>query len=151
MKKKSIIPIFSIFLCIFIFIHSFFSFSFYTHELNEYPPSKNGYANNYWQPYVIRMEGKIKANWKPTHCKGKKPIVEIKIGKNGNLLSCDIFKSSKYPNIDKSALDAVRLAAPFERLPNEFKGDYIIIKFVFDYGDIKKQPFNIAIPGLLVQ
>ncbi len=85
-------------------------------------------------PYMRELQRRIKMNWDPPKGNENKRIVLlIKIAKDGRLLSCNIFKSSGFPNADKAAINAVHDAALFRPLPSEFKGSSIDIQFTFDY------------------
>ncbi len=85
-------------------------------------------------PYMRDLQRRIKLNWTPPKGNESKQVVLLfKIAKNGQLLSCRVFKSSGFPAADQAALNAVKLSAPFRPLPVDYKGNNIEIQFTFDY------------------
>ncbi len=87
-----------------------------------------------YRPYMKRLEKNIKKNWHPPkEDKSKKVVLLFKVSKDGNLLDIKTVKSSSSPEVDKAAIEAVQLTAPFEHLPNESKEENVDIKFSFDY------------------
>ncbi len=86
-------------------------------------------------PYLRELQRRIELNWKPQqeHDKNPKRIsVLMTIMKDGRLEKCKIFQSSGDEQVDKAALDAVKTAAPFKPLPQEYKGKSIDILFSFE-------------------
>lgn len=87
-----------------------------------------------FEPYMINLQKEIKANWNPPKGdKSKRVVLLFKIARNGKLLKVKVFKSSGIVEVDKAALTAVVLTAPFKSLPKEFKGKSVDIQFTFDY------------------
>ncbi|MCM1264836.1 MAG: TonB family protein [Candidatus Gastranaerophilales bacterium] len=85
-------------------------------------------------PYMRELQRRIKLNWTPPKGNESKQVVLLfKIAKNGQLISCRVFKSSGFPAADQAALNAVKLTAPFRPLPADYKGNNIDIQFTFDY------------------
>ena len=85
-------------------------------------------------PYMRELQRRIKYNWHPPKGnESRKVVLLFKIAKNGQLLSCRVFRSSGLPAADQAALNAVKLTAPFRPLPAEYKGTNIDIQFTFDY------------------
>ena len=85
-------------------------------------------------PYMRELQRRIKYNWHPPKGnESRKVILLFKIAKNGQLLSCKVFRSSGLPAADQAALNAVKVTAPFRPLPAEYKGTNIDIQFTFDY------------------
>ena len=61
-------------------------------------------------------------------------ILEFEIKQDGTIFNGpDLKLSSGTGPLDKAALDAVRLSAPFAPLPNEFKGPSIRLRVIFLY------------------
>lgn len=86
-----------------------------------------------FEPYMHELQNRIKLNWKPPVVKNSERIsVLMTILKDGKLEKCKIFQSSGDEQVDKAALDAVKTAAPFKPLPQEYKGKSIDIQFFFD-------------------
>lgn len=85
-------------------------------------------------PYMRELQRKIKLNWHPPKGnESRKVVLLFKIAKNGQLLSCRVYRSSGLPSADQAALNAVKLTAPFRPLPADYKGTNIDIQFTFDY------------------
>ena len=85
-------------------------------------------------PYMRELQRKIKYNWHPPKGnESRKVVLLFKIAKNGQLLSCRVYKSSGLPSADQAALNAVKMTAPFRPLPADYKGSNIDIQFTFDY------------------
>ena len=85
-------------------------------------------------PYMRELQRKIKYNWHPPKGnESRKVVLLFKIAKNGQLLSCRVYRSSGLPSADQAALNAVKMTAPFRPLPADYKGTNIDIQFTFDY------------------
>ena len=90
-----------------------------------------------FKPYMNELQRKIKLNWSPPKGnESKNVIVLFKISKDGQLLSSKIQKTSGSFAVDRAALKAVQLAAPFKPLPINFNEESIDIQFSFDYNVI---------------
>ena len=80
------------------------------------------------------LQRRVKMNWDPPKSNENKQVVLfLKIAKNGKLISCLVNKSSGNSIMDKSAINAVYLTAPFKPLPTSFKGSSVDVKFTLDY------------------
>ena len=87
-----------------------------------------------WEYYMREVEYKIKNNWKPPQSQySAKIVIYMQIGKNGELLDLKVKERSYSKKLDNSAREAVIMSAPFEPLPNEYKGKSVPIEFSFDY------------------
>lgn len=87
-----------------------------------------------WGPYMRDLEQRIKRNWSPPKGDSSKRVVIVfSIGRDGRLLSHKVTKSSGVPLVDRAAMSAIELTAPFRPLPPEFKGQSVPIEFTFDY------------------
>lgn len=86
----------------------------------------------YFQQYMRDVERKIKPNWKPPKDLSGRTILTFRLGKNGELLAIHVSESSDSEEIDKAAITAVKMSAPFEPLPVEFEGNSVDINFTFD-------------------
>ena len=85
-------------------------------------------------PYMRELQRRIKMNWDPPNGDASKRVILLfKISKDGRLLSCSVHKSSGLPKVDKAAIQAVQLSAPFKPLPDAYKGKSLDIQFTFDY------------------
>ena len=85
-------------------------------------------------PYMRELQRRIKYNWHPPKGnESRKVVLLFKIAKNGQLLSCRVYRSSGLPSADQAALRAVKMTAPFRPLPADYRGTNIDIQFTFDY------------------
>jgi protein TonB len=57
-------------------------------------------------------------------------IMEVTLNPDGSLISIRILKSSKHKVLDKSAIDIVKLSAPFARVPEEVLEDRKVLRIV---------------------
>lgn len=90
-----------------------------------------------FRPYMRRLQRRIKRNWEPPKgSETKKVVVLFKIGKDGRLISSEIFKTSGDEAADKAALLAIAISAPYEPLPKAYTKESIDIQFAFDYNII---------------
>ena len=85
--------------------------------------------------YLKNMQKRIKKNWKPPkHLdQNSRTVLFFTVNKQGEVTFCKVLISSKDEASDKSAIDAVKAAAPFETLPKAYKGETIDVMFTFDY------------------
>ncbi len=49
------------------------------------------------------------------------PVIEFRVGKNGNLLGYSIAVASPYEILNQAALDAVKIASPFPKIPESLQ------------------------------
>lgn len=77
-------------------------------------------------PYKNALVEKLARNWKARS--GANPLtVTILLGRDGELIDCQILRSSGDKKVDKSALKAVE-ATTFDPLPDWFKGDSLLFR-----------------------
>jgi periplasmic protein TonB len=62
-----------------------------------------------------------------------KPVIEFLIGKNGELLDYSIAVSSSYEILDQAALDAVKKASPYPKIPELLQQDSIRFKLPISF------------------
>ncbi|MBD5402387.1 TonB C-terminal domain-containing protein [bacterium] len=85
-------------------------------------------------PYLENLQNSIKAKWIPAKSKTSNSVVLLfSLNKKGKVISSKVLESSGSELIDKAAIKALYKAAPFGKLPSEFKGEKIEIQFTFDY------------------
>jgi TonB family protein len=91
-------------------------------------------------PYTNHLLESIKRNWyaqMPQEAKAGlkgKVVVRFKIQKNGKLARTPMVESnSDSKGLDNAAVSAIRASAPFEHLPEAFKGPNIELRFIFLY------------------
>jgi TonB family protein len=86
-----------------------------------------GVTNSY---YEDKLEKRISEFWHPTNAENPRNlIVEIKIGKDGSLLSLKTQRSSGSLPADQSAILAVKKAAPFDKLPSGNSSSFVRSSF----------------------
>lgn len=109
-----------------------FNFDFSDNSEGEKAVLNTGNDINF-KPYMKELQRRIKSNWEPPQIYGNHNVVVIfKIDKSGRLLNWEIKKTSGYPAVDKAAIVAIQLSAPFRPLPNEYEEDSVEIEFTFD-------------------
>jgi TonB family protein len=91
-------------------------------------------------PYGNHLVESINRNWyaqMPQEAKSGlkgKVVVRFKIQKNGKLARRPMVESnSGNKQLDNAAVSAIRTSAPFEHLPEAFKGPNIELRFIFLY------------------
>ncbi len=88
--------------------------------------------------YMAELQRRIKRNWRPpTAQEDKRVRVLFKIGLDGRLTHLVVEGSSGYPEADQAALAAVKLSAPFRRLPAGHRDSDLAVQFTFDYNVYK--------------
>lgn len=106
---------------------------------SEYETQKNNSYNNSLPnstigSYMQNIQYKIKSNWEPPQGEeDRNVIVFFSIYKDGSLADIRVSKSSGLQEADWAAVKAIKLSAPFDQLPSEYKEQYMNINFTFDY------------------
>lgn len=62
-----------------------------------------------------------------------RPTLEVVIGKDGQLVDIVVRQSSGDKALDQAALKILRLASPFEPLPQVIRKDYDVLRFAYDW------------------
>lgn len=84
--------------------------------------------------YLQNLEKNIKVNWTPPkNHHSRRTTVLFVIDKNGNLMQCELLKSSGNDKLDESTINAIKKTAPFEPLPRQYNEESVNIRFTFDY------------------
>lgn len=98
-----------------------------------------------FRPCMKKIQKKIKSNWHPCSQVGKQNAVAIfKIDKNGQLLDLKILKSSGVQKFDEDAISAIYKTAPFQKLPNSFKGELVTVVFNFNYNGRRSNNYLVS-------
>lgn len=85
-------------------------------------------------PFMRDLQQRIKHNWNPPKGEENRCVVLLfKIARDGRLISVNVSKSSGSDVVDRAALAAVKMTAPFRPLPNGYSEDSVDIQFTFDY------------------
>lgn len=87
--------------------------------------------------YLKIVERKVDDHW-ATHgidLRGMRgdPVVRFTITRDGSLSSVSMEKSSGSPDLDESAVQAVRESSPFPPLPEDFPSNTLDVHFGFSY------------------
>ncbi len=64
--------------------------------------------------------------------------VKIRVNKQGELVSYQVLKHVGHPSLRKSSVNALESVFPFKALPPDFPEDYLEIRFVMIYPDLKE-------------
>jgi len=95
----------------------------------------NGVSDPVFSGYFFRFKNKISRYWhkipNPNKKEKKITIIKFKIFRNGSIDNVEIEKSSGNSFNDRAALRAIRSASPFERLPYQYRLNYLLIHFEF--------------------
>jgi len=87
--------------------------------------------------YLQNLVSKVEEQWKPplglTDKKDAAVVVSFTISQNGSISNPSVEKSSDVGALDALALRAIRLAAPFGKLPIGFSGDKLDITYTLYY------------------
>ncbi len=96
-------------------------------------------------PYLSRVLHDVKQNWyllipevarAPLMKKGKVSI-EFAITKDGHVAGMRLASQSGDTSLDRAAWGGITASNPFPPLPNEFRGDYLALRFHFFYNPDK--------------
>ena len=92
-----------------------------------------------FRDYMKTLQTSIKKNWNPPQGDTSRQVVLFfKIAKDGSLKNYSVLQSSGNNDTDEAAIKALKAAAPFEPLPEEYNKDDIDIQFTFDYNVFDK-------------
>lgn len=110
-------------------------------QKHSYQKSKSIPVNSVdFSSYMRDMQKNIKINWNPPKLtKNTSVTLVYTIGKNGELLSYAVYKSSGNKEMDNSAIEALKATAPFKPLPAAFSKSSVDVKFTFDYNILKNK------------
>jgi len=61
------------------------------------------------------------------------PVLEVAISARGELEEVVVLSSSGYPNLDQTATEILRLAAPFEPFPAALAEQYDVLRFAYEW------------------
>ena len=94
-----------------------------------------------FRDYMAHVSGDVKRFWWAVMPKSAqlgdkgRVVVRFQIQKDGTLRVKEpmVEASSNKELLDKAAVNAIRLSAPFQHLPEAFRGPYIELRFIFLY------------------
>ena len=86
--------------------------------------------------YLTMLQGKITRNWNQPSARftgGESPTARISftVLRSGSITNLKVARSSNWPTIDQSAVQAVRSSAPFAELPQTYLGDRLDVTIDF--------------------
>ena len=61
------------------------------------------------------------------------PVIEVTIGSDGKLLDASVRRTSGHAEIDEAALRILKLAAPYDRFPNELTAKHDEIRIAYEW------------------
>lgn len=86
-------------------------------------------SDNFKFPYYeLSLRNKIERNWSPPPLIKGSSWVRVVIGRNGRVVTTEIFESSGNPFFDQAALRAIYLSDPFPPLPDNYFGSTLMFK-----------------------
>jgi TonB family protein len=88
--------------------------------------------------YLQTIHSRISNNWYLSQIKtgitgSLHTTILFKIFRSGHISQPEVVESSRNRTMDLSAIRAVRSAAPFPPLPNEYDDEYLIIRLIFEH------------------
>ena len=100
------------------------------------PSTRQSGLAEYLDGWRQRVERIGTANY-PTELLGDpnagRPTLEVVISKDGELVDIIVRRPSGDPALDQAALKILRLAAPFEPLPQVIRKDYDVLRFAYEW------------------
>jgi protein TonB len=61
------------------------------------------------------------------------PVVEVALASDGRLAEAKVRKSSGHPELDRAAIEILRLAAPFEPFSRELALRHEVLRFAYEW------------------
>jgi protein TonB len=61
------------------------------------------------------------------------PVIEVVLASSGGLVRADVRRSSGYGELDRAAMDILKLATPFEAFPEELAARYEVLRFAYEW------------------
>lgn len=100
-----------------------------------YVSSENKYIPYSYTEHIAK---KLESEWHPPRkSQSNRVILSFVLDKYGQVHSNEIVVSSGMRDVDTAAAEALRVAEPFDSFPDDYKEEYIRVKYVFDY-DVKE-------------
>ena len=80
-----------------------------------------------YQWYLDQLQSKIKNRWKPGANEKGEVVVQFVISRNGSMSGLKLLSSSGRTILDRQAMQAVEMSAPFAQLPSGFAGQSLTV------------------------
>lgn len=61
------------------------------------------------------------------------PVIEVVLASSGGLVRADVRRSSGYGELDRAAMDILKLATPFEAFPEDLAARYEVLRFAYEW------------------
>ncbi|HEX9706729.1 MAG TPA: TonB family protein [Steroidobacteraceae bacterium] len=61
------------------------------------------------------------------------PVIEVALASSGGLVRADVRRSSGYGELDRAAMDILKLATPFEAFPAELAARHDVLRFAYEW------------------
>jgi periplasmic protein TonB len=61
------------------------------------------------------------------------PVIEVVLASSGGLVRADVRRSSGYGELDRAAMDILKLATPFEAFPEELAARHDVLRFAYEW------------------
>jgi protein TonB len=61
------------------------------------------------------------------------PVVEVVLASSGGLVRADVRRSSGHGELDRAAMDILKLATPFEPFPEELAARHDVLRFAYEW------------------
>ena len=97
--------------------------------------------------YLARLVHDVRLNWynlvpevaRPPLRKTGKVTIDFVITKNGGISGMRIMSPSGDISLDRAAYGGITAVNPFQPLPNNFRGEYLALRFRFLYNPDRNQ------------
>ena len=60
-------------------------------------------------------------------------MIEVVLASSGGLVRADVRRSSGYGELDRAAMDILKLATPFDAFPKELAAKYDVLRFAYEW------------------
>jgi protein TonB len=61
------------------------------------------------------------------------PVIEVVLASSGGLVRADVRRTSGYGELDRAAMDILKLATPFEAFPEELAARHDVLRFAYEW------------------
>jgi periplasmic protein TonB len=61
------------------------------------------------------------------------PVIEVVLASSGGLVRADVRRSSGYGELDRAAMDILKLATPFEAFPQQLAARHDVLRFAYEW------------------
>jgi protein TonB len=79
------------------------------------------------------------------------PVIEVVLASSGGLVRADVRRSSGFGELDRAAMDILKLAAPFEPFPEELAAQHDVLRFAYEWefvgGRLAGSTVTVPAPG----